>query len=112
MQAVIQVVVQVPGIANQLKIIMESLKNKEHMYGKCHSVNTLIINYSSIRHNNYLHGGRMVCLIREVVPISEAANSCLILLLDCHRVSWVRVRFWGRGLGHPRTFASNPGRTW
>lgn len=54
----------------------------------------------------------MVCLIREVVPISEATNSCLILLLDCHRVSWVRVRFWGRDLGHPRTFASNPGRTW
>lgn len=34
MQAVIQVVVKVPGIANQLKIITESLKNKEHMYGK------------------------------------------------------------------------------
>ena len=43
MQAVIQVVVKVPGIANQLKINTESLKSKEHMYGKCHSVNTLII---------------------------------------------------------------------
>ena len=41
MQAVIHVVVKVPGVANQLKIIMESLKNKEHIYGKCHSVNKI-----------------------------------------------------------------------